>query len=99
MIGNYIHDTGAVFSRQVPPTKILWIVIFTRGCVHVGPTSPDAPGAGSHFPGGLYNDEGTTNWAMVGNVIVDTPAWLQGCRFPDGWIGHMNQVCRFSLCL
>lgn len=29
----------------------------------------DAPGAGSHFPGGLYNDEGTTNWAMVGNVV------------------------------
>jgi hypothetical protein len=29
---------------------------------------------------------GTTNWAMVGNVVIDTPAWLQGCRYPDGWI-------------
>jgi hypothetical protein len=28
-----------------------------------GPTDKtvDQPGAGSHFPGGLYNDEGTTN--------------------------------------
>ena len=38
---------------------------------------PDAPGAGSHVPGGLYNDEGTTNWIMRDNVVVDTPLWLQ----------------------
>ena len=52
------------------------------------------------FPcaGGLYNDEGTTNWVMSGNVVVDTGAWLQGCRFADGWIGHMNQSHNFIAC-
>lgn len=92
MVGNYIHDTGALTSCQPPLSAFSRLNNSVGACA--GPTAPDAPGAGSHFPGGLYNDEGTTNWAMVGNVIVDTPAWLQGCRFPDGWIGHMNQVRR-----
>ena len=58
----------------------------------------EAPGFGSHFPGGLYNDEGTTNWDMNGNVVVDTGAWMQGCRFADGWIGHMDQSGNFISC-
>jgi hypothetical protein len=33
---------------------------------------------------------------MVGNVVVDTPAWLQGCRFPDGWIGPHAEIASFS---
>ena len=35
---------------------------------------------------------------MVGNVVVDTAMWLQGCRFADGWIGHMNQSNNFIAC-
>ena len=51
--------------------------------------SPPQPGQGSHSPGGLYNDEGSTNWAMDRNVIVDVPIWLQGCRPGGPWIGFV----------
>ena len=27
-----------------------------------------------------------------------TGAWLQGCRFADGWIGHMNQTGNYIAC-
>jgi hypothetical protein len=30
--------------------------------------------------GGLYSDEGSTNWNMSGNVVQTVMIWLQGCR-------------------
>jgi hypothetical protein len=80
-------------AKPVPPLQLLPPSTMNFNYIHdTGPDDgiPDAPGAGSHFPGGLYNDEGTTNWEMVGNVVVDTPAWLQGCRFNPGWIGYVT---------
>ena len=84
-----------------PPLKVLPPSTMIGNYIHgTGPRDGmvEAPGFGSHFPGGLYNDEGTTNWHMKGNVVVDAGAWLQGCRFADGWIGHMDQSNNFISC-
>jgi len=80
-------------STPAAPLKVLPFSTIIGNYIHdTGPRDgvPSAPGAGSHSPGGLYTDEGSTNWAMVGNVVVDTPLWLQGCRPGCPWIGHMN---------
>ena len=94
--------SGKVYpDRPTAPLQVLPPSTCNGNYIHdTGPAdgTKDQPGAGSHFPGGLYNDEGTTNWQMTGNVVVDTAAWLQGCRFADGWIGHMNQTHNFITC-
>ena len=36
-------------------------------------------GAGCHCPGGLYSDEGSTNWNITRNVVQRVNMWLQGC--------------------
>ena len=46
---------------------------------------------GSHEPGALYADEGSTNWNITHNVIQGAPAWLQGCRPGCAWIGPLWQ--------
>ena len=46
---------------------------------------------GSHEPGALYADEGSTNWNITHNVIQGAPAWLQGCRPDCAWIGPLWQ--------
>lgn len=48
-------------------------------------------GAGSHGPGALYADEGSTNWNITHNVIQSAPVWLQGCRPGCAWIGPLWQ--------
>ena len=60
-------------ALPVPPLQLLPPSTIKENYIHdTGPNDdvPDAPGAGSHFPGGLYNDEGTTNWEMVRNAII-----------------------------
>jgi hypothetical protein len=48
-----------------PPSRII------DNYIHdAHPAGPDAPGAGSHFPGGIYNDEGSTNWVVSGILLV-----------------------------
>ena len=67
-------------ALPLPPLQLLPPSTMSSNYIHdTGPNDgvPDAPGAGSHVPGGLYNDEGTTNWIMRDNVVVDTPLWLQ----------------------
>jgi hypothetical protein len=56
---------------------------------------PDAPGAGNHFPGGLYNDEGSTNWLVTGNVVGEVGTWLQGCRPGCNWMGPNSYTGNF----
>ena len=48
---------------------------------------------GSHGPGALYADEGSTNWNITHNVIhvQGAPFWLQGCRPGCTWIGPLWQ--------
>ena len=93
--------SGKVYPpNPVAPLLLLPPSTMAFNYIHdTGPADgvPDAPGAGSHFPGGLYNDEGTTNWVMAGNVVVDTPAWLQGCRYDPGWIGYVTFVRQILL--
>ena len=51
--------SGKVYPAvPLSPLKVLPQSTMLGNYIHdTGPTGPDAPGAGSHFPGGLYNDE------------------------------------------
>merc|ERR1712194_410521 len=84
----------------VPPLKVLPPSTMHANYIHDSPGKGvlNTPGFGSHSPGALYNDEGSTNWAMVGNLVIDTIAWLQGCRYTDGWIGYMNFTGNIIAC-
>ena len=42
-------------------------------------------GEGCHCPGGVYTDEGSTNWKISENVVQRTLNWLKGCGC--AWIG------------
>jgi hypothetical protein len=42
-------------------------------------------GEGCHCPGGIYTDEGSTNWKISQNVAEHTLNWLKGCGC--AWIG------------
>jgi hypothetical protein len=81
------------------PTKyknvsaILSPSVQARNWIHDGGDSATAKldhagiGEGSHSPGGLYSDEGSTNWNMSHNVVQTCRMWLQGCRPGCPWIG------------
>lgn len=68
--GKAYPDTPPPGFALLAPSTMIGNYIHDTGPVD---GAPQEPGYGSHIPGGLYNDEGSTNWAMVGNVVVDTP--------------------------
>jgi hypothetical protein len=79
-------------SAILPPS------VQERNWIHDGGDSNSAKldhegiGEGCHCPGGLYSDEGSTNWNMTNNVVQNVKIWLQGCRPGCPWIGPNWQV-------
>lgn len=79
-------------SAILPPS------VQERNWIHDGGGSTSAKldhegiGEGCHCPGGLYSDEGSTNWNMTNNVVQNVKIWLQGCRPGCPWIGPNWQV-------
>eukprot|EP01052_Picozoa_sp_SAG31_P039389 SAG31_NODE_5455_length_2527_cov_1.923394_1_plen_696_part_00 len=49
-------------------------------------------GEGSHAPGGIYTDEGSTNWNISGNVLNNVEYWLMACRPGSAPIGPVWPV-------
>ena len=84
---SHIPNTSAVLAPSVQARN------FIHDCGNASSAQQDhgGIGEGSHGPGALYADEGSTNWNITHNVIQDAPVWLQGCRPGASWIGPLWQ--------
>lgn len=71
----------------LPPSVMHRNHIHSAGNTETAKLDHDGLGEGSHSPGGLYTDTGSTNWNISSNVVQDVPMWLMGCRSYDPWIG------------
>ena len=98
--GGAIYTLGAqgnlpFLNRSSNTSVILPPSVQTGNWIHDGGTHATAVldhggiGEGSHGPGGLYTDEGSTNWQLQHNVVQEVLLWLQGCRPGCAWIGPM----------
>ena len=71
--------------KLLPPSRIFANYLHDNGW----PTRPrnSVPGDGTHGPGGLYTDNGSTNWNVTSNVFVNTTVWAIAC-YTDGIEGN-----------
>ena len=74
-------------SQILPPSIQSRNFIHDSGDAQTAAADHDGIGAGCHCPGGIYSDEGSTNWNITQNVVRRTAAWLYGCRPGCAWIG------------
>ena len=80
--------------KVYPPSEIIGNYIHSAG----PGSNPEHPGAGSHFPGGIYADEGSTNWRVTDNLVQNTQAWVQGCRDDTPWIDFILYADNSIVC-
>ena len=91
--GNLPFAVDANGRQYKNKTAVLRPSTMVRNYIHDGGNASTAAldhnglGAGSFAPGGLYTDEGSTNWNMSINVIARVQWWLNGCRDQCDWIG------------
>jgi hypothetical protein len=71
----------------LPPSTQIGNWIHDGGTHETALLDHDGLGEGCHCPGGLYSDEGTTNFNLTRNVVQKVEIWLQGCRPGCPWIG------------
>jgi hypothetical protein len=69
-----------------PPSVIGWNFIHDAGNSTTAALDHGGLQANTHSPGGIYTDQGSTNWNVTGNVIARVDLWLDACR-PGGGIG------------
>jgi hypothetical protein len=79
----------------LPPSVQYRNYIHSAGNAATAKLDHDGLGEGSHSPGGLYSDTGSTNWNISHNVLRSVPMWLMGCRPYDPWIGPNWQTHNF----
>ena len=73
--GNF-HNVTAI----LPPSTITGNWIHDAGDHQTALSWNDGLGEGSHAPGGVYTDEGSTNWNISGNVLSNVSYWIMSCR-------------------
>ena len=82
-------------SAILPPSVQSYNYVHDAGNAATAGLDHGGIGAGSHGVGGLYTDEGSTNWNLTHNVVANVPAWLAGCRAGCPWIGPSWQNYNF----
>ena len=80
--GNFSNVTAIL-----PPSVIRANWIRSAGNHQTALLDHGGLGEGSHAPGGIYTDEGSTNWAVSGNVLQGVSYWLMACRPGSAPIG------------
>ncbi len=70
-------------ALPIPPLKILPMSQIVHNYVHSNgwPERPrnSIKGDGSHGPGGIYTDNGSTGWNVSGNVFMQVTVWAVAC--------------------
>lgn len=79
--------------KLLPPSQMVGNFLHDNGWA--GRPRESVAGDGTHGPGGIYTDDGTTGWIVSGNVISDATVWGVLCY--QTWIYNRN-VGNFFKC-
>jgi hypothetical protein len=106
-----IGSSGRAYpAAPLPPLEILPMSQMTENYVHSngwpgrprfdGTTGTGTPGDGSHGPGGIYTDNGSTGWNVSANVLTNVTVWAVAC-YAEGidnnsFIGN-SYICQTKL--